>query len=71
MEITYLSIIININRRFPTDFKYKGSAPTGELPKEINFALNKQNESKISIFWFLEIRSLIRKNNWIILKEQL
>ncbi|MGE4513301.1 MAG: metallophosphoesterase N-terminal domain-containing protein, partial [Chryseobacterium sp.] len=30
----------------PTDFKYKGSAPTGELPKEINFALNRQNESK-------------------------
>lgn len=30
----------------PADFKYKGSAPTGELPKEINFALNRQNESK-------------------------
>jgi len=30
----------------PADFKYKGTAPTGELPKELNFALNKQNESK-------------------------
>ena len=30
----------------PADFKYKGSAPTGELPKELNFALHKQNESK-------------------------
>lgn len=30
----------------PADFKYKGSAPTGALPKEVNFALNKQNESK-------------------------
>jgi len=30
----------------PTDFKYKGSAPTGTLPKEVNFALYKQNESK-------------------------
>lgn len=30
----------------PTDFKYKGSAPTGTLPKELNFALYKQNESK-------------------------
>ena len=30
----------------PADFKYKGTAPTGTLPKEVNFALNKQNESK-------------------------
>lgn len=30
----------------PADFKYKGTAPTGALPKELNFALNKQNESK-------------------------
>lgn len=30
----------------PADFKYKGTPPTGELPKEVNFALNKQNESK-------------------------
>lgn len=30
----------------PTDFKYKGTLPTGELPKEINFALNKQTEDK-------------------------
>jgi len=30
----------------PADFKYKGTAPTGELPKELNFALHKQNESK-------------------------
>ncbi|WP_294219574.1 calcineurin-like phosphoesterase C-terminal domain-containing protein [uncultured Chryseobacterium sp.] len=30
----------------PADFKYKGSAPTGELPKELNFGLYRQNESK-------------------------
>lgn len=30
----------------PADFKYKGSEPTGTLPKEVNFALNRQNESK-------------------------
>ncbi|WP_143884366.1 calcineurin-like phosphoesterase C-terminal domain-containing protein [Chryseobacterium binzhouense] len=30
----------------PADFKYKGTAPTGTLPKELNFALYKQNENK-------------------------
>lgn len=30
----------------PSDFKYKGTAPTGVLPKELNFALHQQNESK-------------------------
>ena len=30
----------------PSHFEYKGSMPTGALPKEINFALNKQSESK-------------------------
>ncbi len=30
----------------PADFKYKGTAPTGTLPKELNFALYKQNEDK-------------------------
>lgn len=30
----------------PADFKYKGTPPTGKLPSEINFALNKQNEDK-------------------------
>ncbi|KUJ56306.1 calcineurin-like phosphoesterase C-terminal domain-containing protein [Chryseobacterium aquaticum] len=30
----------------PVDFKYKGVLPTGTLPKEINFALQKQEESK-------------------------
>ena len=30
----------------PSHFEYKGSMPTGALPKEINFPLNKQNESK-------------------------
>ena len=30
----------------PADFKYKGTAPTGALPQEVNFALYKQNENK-------------------------
>lgn len=30
----------------PVDFKYKGSAPTGNLPKEINFPLFEQKENK-------------------------
>lgn len=30
----------------PAEFKYKGSAPTGELPKELNFPIYQQNESK-------------------------
>ena len=30
----------------PTNFKYKGVAPTGALPKEVNFPLYKNEESK-------------------------
>lgn len=30
----------------PADFKYKGTAPTGALAQEVNFALYKQNENK-------------------------
>lgn len=30
----------------PADFKYKGTSPTGVLPKEINFALTKNLEEK-------------------------
>ncbi|TXF75027.1 calcineurin-like phosphoesterase C-terminal domain-containing protein [Chryseobacterium sp.] len=30
----------------PSDFKYKGISPTGELPKEVNFPLYRKNEDK-------------------------
>jgi hypothetical protein len=55
----------------PADFKYKGVAPTGELPKELNFPLYNRTKIKILIFWFLEIHSLTQKKNWIISKEEL
>lgn len=37
----------------PTNFKYKGTAPTGKLPKSVDFALTKYNEPEdFSLFAF-------------------
>ena len=46
------------------DFQYKGVAPTGELPKSLDFGMIPQEESKIFTALFLEIRSRIRLKIW-------